>query len=123
MEDITAFEKYKRIISLSLFKGRLLCPLYPVIALPSQFTYDSRLLFIIHEQVRNNLCDLEEDLFSDHLSARGPCLPCRVEEDEDYYFFYCKRYKDERIQSSNKTHHLHPLNFKLLLSGNNYYNT
>jgi len=104
----------RQVESLSIFKKLVLNSLVPNV-LYNGFT---RVLSIIHAQLRMKCSNLRSDLFKLHVIDSPQCLCMTGIEDSFHYFFECPLYNQERVRLFNKIQPICNISIDTLLFGN-----
>ncbi len=104
--------------TMASFKAKLSLK-YNAVQPPKWFTTGNRKNNIIHTRLRNNVSDLNADLYK-HKLAESPLCQCgHGEESAGHYFFDCILYTAQRaILINNLSHISNQLNLDIILYGN-----
>ena len=78
---------------------------------------------VLHARVRNSCSGLNSDLFRNHISNNYLYDLCNLAEDAYHYFFQCRKYSVERQVFNDTVIGFQPLNFNVILYGNEKWNT
>ena len=97
---------------------------YTITIHPNCFAFWNRYLSVLHDSIRNNCSNPNNDLSINHLRDNLLCNWCSEIEDGEHYFFNCNNYSNERHVLFEIARYVHPLNTNELLYGNyTLYNT
>ena len=71
----------------------------------------------MHSRIRNNCCNVSNDLYLNHFTMNPLCSCYQEIENAEHSFFCCSKYANEHFRLFHETREYHPLNINLILFG------